>query len=460
MVLSAEQTDRLWALHRASGPERAIKAAAYDGTRTWVDPDGYRLSDRLWRGRARYRENVDRLIHDAIRDGTSAKDLAKQLDAYVRPAQRTGRGPIAGPRGGGGSASYPARRLARTEITRAHGVTTMKATAAIPGAKVAWRVSGGHPKPDRCDQNAHAGPYPPDGVPTYPDHPQCLCTLSTVIDRTDDEIVAALRQEYGLGPTPVGPGFLPASEWQTTDDATAWGEHHLPGVPIEIAGMDIRTARDTFAQLEVLVKDYPEAARSMAAIRMENGAGEPWIASVRTRDSRLRFNAEYYRDGQYDALRAMNRRSKTEGWTINDADGSARSTMTHEFGHVLDNYMSKTDRMLTPVISAHGTEFVSSLWTEALGSRKATTTLSRYAVTNRAENFAEAFAALYHDPTKLRLAYVRHVRKLLDEIGSPSAWTSRVDARMFRELSEEEKAAHRAWVDATRRRVGLTPIYE
>jgi hypothetical protein len=186
---------------RASKHDRAARVAAFDETRTWVDPNGYRLSDRVWRNGASLRVALDRTITTAIADGTSALRLAAQLERYISPAYartrfRNGKLVLTGQTGGAGS--YPARRLARTEITRAHGVATVKATAAIPGALVAWRLSGSHPEADICDRNAANGPYEPERIPGYPAHPQDLCTLTTVFAKSDAEIVAELRRLYGL----------------------------------------------------------------------------------------------------------------------------------------------------------------------------------------------------------------------------------------------------------------------
>lgn len=221
MPTKAEIED-LWAVHESEevNAERAVRAAGLDDTRSWVDPNGYRLSDRLWQQKQDIRAAIDDRLRKAIAKGEDAITVAKDLETYLHPkfaplrtkdgkivrkdiADRIGKGVYTmSPRGGAGS--FPARRLARTEVTRAHGQATV-ATAAALGEFVRWVLSGSHPKRDECDTNAKrnvghgAGVYGPNDVPTYPAHPHCLCTLQPHSLETVDGVVARLREAYGLG---------------------------------------------------------------------------------------------------------------------------------------------------------------------------------------------------------------------------------------------------------------------
>jgi hypothetical protein len=198
---------------------RRERATFFDDTRTWVDPNGYRLSDRLWRQRADLRRELDNMVREAIGRGDDGLKVANDIERYLNPRYaptRNAKGKIirdgrkgvltAKPRSGTGS--YPARRLMRTEITRAHGVAT-QAVARKLGTALRWRLSGSHPKTDRCDAKASGGsrglpPGTPDGVykladfPAYPDHPQCLCHIQHYTIQGDNELVARLRVDYGL----------------------------------------------------------------------------------------------------------------------------------------------------------------------------------------------------------------------------------------------------------------------
>lgn len=206
--------------------ERLQRSYGFDNTRSWIDPNGYRLSDRVWRQRLAIRHQIDQILRQAIADGTDALVVADALEAYLLPGLKPVRG-VAGDLLPGQArrivtsmpnirevldstrpfmGSYPARRLARTEITRAHGAATIWAAERTPFAVgVKWSLSGRHPKSDPCDQKASRneglgpGVYPPKNVPRYPEHPQCLCNLSTVTVKDDKAIVDQLRAKYGLG---------------------------------------------------------------------------------------------------------------------------------------------------------------------------------------------------------------------------------------------------------------------
>jgi hypothetical protein len=193
--------------------QRAIRAGYFDPNRRWVDPDGYRLSDRVWRGGREVRREIDRILQDGIRNGTSAVDLADNLERYLNPdkaplsyrqdgrivRKNTTRTPY------GKSGSSYARALARTEISRAHGMAVIESAKVTPGVRgVQWRLSGSHPEPDACDDNASrdryglgAGVYPPENVPRYPNHPNDICALLPVAASRAD-VLDELVKEYGL----------------------------------------------------------------------------------------------------------------------------------------------------------------------------------------------------------------------------------------------------------------------
>jgi hypothetical protein len=156
----------------------ARREIIYDALHLFVGTDGYRLSDRVWRADQLTRNAIDELLSYEIRNGTSAADLAKRLEQFVRP-ERAGirtKAPY------GRWASYDAMRLARTEITAAAGRGEMAAAAANPFVEgEQWTLSGSHPDgiDCNCEDNADADPdglgpgvYAQGNLPDYPDHPQ------------------------------------------------------------------------------------------------------------------------------------------------------------------------------------------------------------------------------------------------------------------------------------------------
>lgn len=147
----------------------------------WLDENGYRLSDRIWRTSIEVRARIDALLSYEIANGTSAVSIAKMLEPFLTPeaATQKSKKPY------GTTGSHAARRLARTEITVASHRATVDAAIVNPFVNgVQWRLSASHPRIDICDDLARGGPngdgiYPLDQVPSVP-HPHC-CTPGQLV---------------------------------------------------------------------------------------------------------------------------------------------------------------------------------------------------------------------------------------------------------------------------------------
>ena len=150
---------------------------AFDDTRSWVDPNGYRLSDRVWRARDIDSGAIDQVLRNAIASGDGAVKPVKALSSFLSPTSPGG--------------NYGARRIARTETTRAFGQEAMRSARANPfvvGMK--WNKSSSHRGSDVCDKNAQSrsfqmlgpGEYWHEEIPPYPGHPLCKCFLTPVLD--------------------------------------------------------------------------------------------------------------------------------------------------------------------------------------------------------------------------------------------------------------------------------------
>jgi hypothetical protein len=191
--------------------------ATYEAAHTWVDPNGYRLSDRIWRCGVATRTKIDLLLQQGIANGFSALEIAAALEAYLQPT-RTGIRTLKpyGEKFMPDGASFDAMRLARTEITRAHSQASLAASQANPFVTgVDWALSASHPKIDICDSLATIGmsgerlkePYPKDGsVKIPPAHPHCLCNTRPFVGVKNTDVIAALRaQRDTFQPAPMTP---------------------------------------------------------------------------------------------------------------------------------------------------------------------------------------------------------------------------------------------------------------
>lgn len=251
---SDEAAEWLMGVHKGDTATNArlAAAAALDTERKWVNNDGYRLSDRLWNQKKTTRAAIDNTIRAAITKGADADSVAELLERYLHPDLRPARD-LKGKIIPGqpkyivtekpdtmGKGSYPARRLARTEITRSHGAGVMGASQTNPFViGIKWSLSGSHPKTDECNIQAEhveapfgvRGVFPKGGVPRYPSHPMCLCFLSPFVDpKANATIVADLRAKYGLD-APALPGgdegdpfALPWVKHSTIEAARAYAE--------------------------------------------------------------------------------------------------------------------------------------------------------------------------------------------------------------------------------------------
>ena len=160
----------------------AERAVSIEFARVYAD--GLALSDRLWRLDSGIRQAIGDRVVQAIAQGTSARDLGKELRGYLTAV-------------GKGNARYNALRLARTEINTAHREAHIQSTLDADGnlkefiQAIGWRLSVSHPRPDICDvwasQNIDSlgpGNYLPKNVPI--DHAHGLCHTVTILKAHPD----------------------------------------------------------------------------------------------------------------------------------------------------------------------------------------------------------------------------------------------------------------------------------
>lgn len=134
--------------------------------------NGIPLSEQVYKTSVQSGQRLARTIDALVLNGASAKEIANAVFKYIDPATP-------------GGASYAAMRLGRTELNNAFHTTSLQHYQQNPFIEtVGWRLSGSHPKPDKCDEYANGthfkgggpGEYKPDDVPDKP-HPQCFCYL-------------------------------------------------------------------------------------------------------------------------------------------------------------------------------------------------------------------------------------------------------------------------------------------
>lgn len=149
--------------------------------------DGKTLSKRIWNLTGDNGNKIDAIIKDNIAKGANVRELAKELEKYVKPKNRITPKTFADGIGGD-NISYQARRLARTSITHSQTETMIQNAKKNPfclGLK--WNLSASHSarmhgKSDVCD-NYNGKIFKPEEVPLQ--HANCLCYFTEVLEDFD-----------------------------------------------------------------------------------------------------------------------------------------------------------------------------------------------------------------------------------------------------------------------------------
>lgn len=188
--------------------------AEYEAPHTWVDPSGYRLSDRIWRVDQRTRQQLDAMLIDGISQGLSAVDIARLATRYLIP----GREKVQTNKPYGTDMSYDAMRLARTEIAAAANNAALISARRNPYVDLieVVRSSNGDATCPICPQHATIGisgerlrePYsvetPPADIAPY--HPHCMCHIRSVLNQdvqsVEDDLRATLAASREANLTP------------------------------------------------------------------------------------------------------------------------------------------------------------------------------------------------------------------------------------------------------------------
>ena len=169
--------------------------------------DGKGLSDRIWNYTNDFEKDIDYIIKRAIAEKKSARELAKDLETFVKPESRR---PWAWgtvyPNLRTKQVDYNAQRLARTSITHAHRESQHESARRNPFVEaIHWELSDAHYErqvsrwgEDECDEYAEqdnyglgVGNFPKDEVPLS--HPQCLCVTYGVITKTLEDVADELN---------------------------------------------------------------------------------------------------------------------------------------------------------------------------------------------------------------------------------------------------------------------------
>jgi hypothetical protein len=440
MPPSEAEIRQLFEVHNSAQRRSELLQRSYgfDDLRTWIDPAGHKLSDRIWNARRDVYDQIDTILRRAIADGTDALEVARILEAYLNPEyapvrNERGRlirnqrpGIVTRAPGRSGMGSFSARRLARTEISRAHGAATIWSAERTPFAVgVRWSISGRHPKKDPCDVNARrdsglgAGVYEPKNVPRYPNHPMCLCHLSTVVPDDTEAVVAQLRDKYGLDTEAATPEPTPTVP--QTPGAQSAIPTTKPAIRQYIESLGVRIDKDegnakVWRMVAEVLAAEKEAGRELPPL-ISFSTGKSSVAQyVRSSDARtgafLREYIEFSTRSSYwkDPAAVAARQHETGFWSASDP----LHAITHELGHFHHARTAPPGDAYGYTIEINGVK-VDDRFPHTGNERRIAERVSTYGASRPTEFVAETYAAIRAGKT-----FDDEVMELYRKYGGPS----------------------------------------
>jgi SPP1 gp7 family putative phage head morphogenesis protein len=343
--------------------------------------------------------------------------------------------------------------IATTEITR----------AAAEGELVSIRQSNGVIRRYRWftgrDERVcpvcgprHGEVYEVGKGPTPPAHVRCRCFISGTVKPLAGQ-PAEDEQEQAPAVLPA-PKPIAWGEWKTIQEAEQAAHARFPNVRFDFTGAHLDTMDPTLRRFGKLAEEYPQVVERLEYLGTYGGAEAPrnqaaegsWGSNTyahATRDGKMiGLNPAFY--GNPEKFRESVARSAQVGWHPKGTD-AVDSVLTHEFGHQVENWLRSvpSDVAAFRYADVSGQGLVADTFRHWYDTHKATKALSQYATTNKAEGWAEGFAAQYHGTAAVRRqAYMRRQRALLDAL-HPSKWRHKGEWEWTTDVARDERAA--AW---------------
>lgn len=165
------------------------------------------LSERIWN----YRGSFDRDISEIIRRGILAKkpafNLAKDLELYLDPSAAKPWDWNKVYPGVSRKVDYNAQRLARTSVTHAYQLALEHSTRDNPFVtKYQWLAGNSHARICGLCLSRDGKYFDKGSVPL--DHPNGMCTIIPVVEKSYEEIAAALADWANGGENPALDNWL------------------------------------------------------------------------------------------------------------------------------------------------------------------------------------------------------------------------------------------------------------
>lgn len=178
-------------------PQQAVNELMNGG----IYKDFTGLSERIWDYKKEFNQDIGYIINRGITAKKSAFDLAKDVEIFLNPKAKKPFDWAKVYPGCNKKVDYSAQRLARTSVTHAYQLSFQRSTVDNPFIeKYKWLSSNGGRTCELC-RKRNGALFDKDLVPL--DHPNGMCVIIAVINKTYDEIADELSDWANGGNNPV-----------------------------------------------------------------------------------------------------------------------------------------------------------------------------------------------------------------------------------------------------------------
>jgi hypothetical protein len=248
-------------------------------------------------------------------------------------------------------------------------------------------------------------------------------------------------------PAPIGPPPLPAPPtFRSVAAVERWLGATWPHVTWDLKGIHLEAANELLPELHRLGVEWPQVLgrlkyvgtyRTVKALGPRFRWGRGCYAHASRDGLRIGLNPAYF--GDPAKLRAALVRDAATSWHPPGTESLA-SALTHEWGHQVDNWLQTlTHRSFLAASPDPRLSSASTMLAAWRQKHRATAALSRYALTNEAEGFAEAFASLRYTSPGQHTAFSRQLGHLLALARDPTYDVAAMPA--WSTLSSAEQAS-------------------
>jgi SPP1 gp7 family putative phage head morphogenesis protein len=292
---------------------------------------------------------------------------------------------------------------------------------------------------------------------------------TSIIDRTTPKpaMKPAASTKTTLTAASFGKPGDPLPAFESTYTAGQYMRGRYPGIEFDLGEIDVKDGflQTQLIEIDRLLSEYPEAAERLKYFGTYENRIPPGSSGRFTKNS----NAHCAVDGSFLALNPKEFRDMTKyvenkdrnfkiGWSSSD---SISGTVTHEFGHAVDAWLTSLDKHSPLNIETASGPLVTveDLRMAILKKFKPKPgELSSYAIygrgrRQRVEQFAEAFAQFHTRPAATLAEYTRMQERLIEIVRRGTF----KDAPIASDVSEIRAA--KKTVNEIYKELGLTPPF-